>query len=621
MRNVVNVLIAALRDAELACDVSLEREKKFARSIVVHQGFGFLSIALPRLGAFLEEGLERGSLPDFPQSMRVFGKSGKGPDFLRELFRMVFDTHGVLRDNASKDAIVWIRQLSYLYKKVKKECTPKREYRSTRLFVATDFQVASTIDQYDQSYVHCFEAVSRVLCSTVFADLDKAVENRQFIPKHGPGAVADGYLPNERYSINYWHDRLETYFPAADFLVPNYNMWLGYEKSVRMIPEDDEQPVRVVFVPKTQKTPRVIAIEPAAMQYCQQALQREYRDALTRHPVTSSVFNWEDQTVNKRAAQQSSRDRSLTTIDLSEASDRVSCCLVELMHKSTPNLLGAMLCTRSKKATLPNGLTIPLRKFASMGSAMCFPVEAMVFYTIVLTAIAFGAKPCVASLQDAMKRLVSRCDGRLTTSFEEISRSILVYGDDIIVPREHTEVVYEWLKAFGLKVNTSKSFHRGLFRESCGGDYYDGSDVSPVYCRSIEPPSRRNASALASWVALRNQCYKRGYWRLTAAIDLLLRMYYGEVPHQPDDSPGIYLCSYRNWSEQGRWNRALQKQRRRVIQIAAVLRQDCLNLPGFLMKFFLGSVDRVSDFLAPRPPSRTDVSERRGSVRIKNRWM
>jgi hypothetical protein len=137
-----------------------------------------------------------------------------------------------------------------------------------------------------------------------------------------------------------------------------------------------EQPVKVVLVPKTLKGPRVIAEEPCCMQYVQQGIRDVLYDLLeNKNRFTSGHINFRDQTVNQSLALASSSDGRLATIDLSDASDRVPYDLALLMFQSNPEVMEAIDSCRSLRAVLPSGQVIgPLRKFASMGSALCFPV-------------------------------------------------------------------------------------------------------------------------------------------------------------------------------------------------------------------------------------------------------
>jgi hypothetical protein len=126
-----------------------------------------------------------------------------------------------------------------------------------------------------------------------------------------------------------------------------------------------------------------------------------------------------------------------------------------------------------------------------MGSALTFPIEVMVFTTLVILAVCTVEQSWSRSF---VKRTMRRHD-------------IRVYGDDLIVPTQYYPTLVQILGEFGLKVNTSKSFSTGFFRESCGLDAYRGTSVTPVYARRRFPTSRRDAEELISWSAFRNQFY------------------------------------------------------------------------------------------------------------------
>jgi hypothetical protein len=59
----------------------------------------------------------------------------------------------------------------------------------------------------------------------------------------------------------------------------------------------------------------------------------------------------------------------------------------------------------------------------------------------------------------------------------------VVYGDDIICHYSISEALLQLLKLLGFTPNSKKSFTTKdfLYRESCGGEYYKGLDMSPFY--------------------------------------------------------------------------------------------------------------------------------------------
>jgi len=288
--------------------------------------------------------------------------------------------------------------------------------------------------------------------------------------------------------------------PAEEYLIPS--PFYKEELNENLIEPGSEKPVRVITVPKTLKSPRIIAIEPTAMQYAQQALLRSILDAVKEDSYLSRVIGFDDQEPNRFMAQLGSLTGTLATLDLSEASDRVSNQHVRALIEDFPALLEAVDGCRSRKADVPGYGVLRLAKFASMGSALCFPFEAMVFLTLIFLGIE--------------RELSAPLSPRVIKSFEE---QVRVFGDDIIVPRDYVLSVVDELHTFGYVVNISKSFWTGRFRESCGREYYDGFDVSIVKVRDVLATRRQDAKGVISLVSLRNQLYWAGLWETVRKLD------------------------------------------------------------------------------------------------------
>ena len=238
------------------------------------------------------------------------------------------------------------------------------------------------------------------------------------------------------------------------------------------------------------------------------------------------VIGFRDQHVNQHAARLGSLNQWTATLDLSEASDRVNVCHVAWLFKYHTFLHRSVLACRSGSADVPGTGVTPLTKYASMGSALTFPIEAMVF-----TTIAFLGVCRARSVRPTRKEFVKLAS----------SGWFRVYGDDIIVPAYATHYVVSLLEDFGLRVNGNKSFWTGKFRESCGKDYYDGTDVTPVYLRSTAPDSRRDAQAIASWVATINGLLDRGFAEDGPLVSELVRVVksFIPLPYVGKRSPGL----------------------------------------------------------------------------------
>ena len=513
MKRPTMLVKALLRQAALDLDLSVERDLQTIANRCEHEGLSFLTITLPQLSDALERGIETGTF----KCPLGFSMHRSLPRFLGGFFKRVFDKDGRLLPKVCPETVYWIRQISRFFKKIKKPCTDVRMDAAVQHFLAVEGELrlmTSQIERRDES----LDKISGIIWAQVFPELDYL----SLVCHHGPGVTADRCLPNERHRLRNWYTRSELTFPSDLHCYPNYGVAAraggeGIESAegVRYVDVRDESPVRVVFVPKTQTTPRVIAIEPSNVQYMQQSLKDYIYPILEQHRLTRHSIRFARQDVNQSLAYSSSIDQRLSTLDLKDASDRVHLHLVRRIFKNS-GILEYLEDSRSLHATLPTSQNIILWKFASMGSALCFPVESMVFYTLI---------------QSAMHQL----DGRRPSSrsIAMYSKQIDIYGDDIIVPVEYTDTVIRYLESYGLKVNVNKSFKNSKFRESCGADFYDGYAVNPVYARQ-EPPDDDHdwgAEHVMAWNATADLFYLRGKWIVAQAIrDLLRRVVKRTIP-------------------------------------------------------------------------------------------
>jgi hypothetical protein len=201
-------------------------------------------------------------------------------------------------------------------------------------------------------------------------------------------------------------------------------------------------------VPKKTDIDRVACKEPDINMFVQKGIGSFFRESLRVIGI-----NLNDQSINRKLARIGSIDDSLATLDLSSASDSVTTGLVELL---LPVCWYTLLdSVRSPVTTLPSGETHRNEMFSSMGNGYTFELESLLFY--VLT--------------------------RATAYFTGTSGRISVYGDDIICPSSMIPQLTYVLQYMGFSVNPDKSFSSGPFRESCGGHYYNGFDITPFYIR------------------------------------------------------------------------------------------------------------------------------------------
>jgi hypothetical protein len=290
---------------------------------------------------------------------------------------------------------------------------------------------------------------------------------------------------------------------------------------------------KVLFVPKDSRGPRTIACEPSEYQFIQQGLRKELYPYIENHKLTKGKINFTDQTINQNLAYKASLPGSdLVTLDMKDASDSVSVLLVSKLFEKT-EILRALLALRTPVSRLPSGTLVTLKKYASMGSALCFPVEALVFYSLIygLACVLGDSKPI-----------------------------IYVYGDDIIVRRSYYEPMLKIFSELGLKINEEKSCTTGLFRESCGKDFYDGHEVTYVKMRRRDV---RDPDEIVSLTETSNLLWERGYYNAAKSISNAVKAKI-MIPYGYKDSP--YLSFY-NSRFPGRppekaetfWNKNLQR--------------------------------------------------------------
>ena len=490
-------------DAAVQCCTSAMRDIKTISHRFEHEGVGVLTLTLPEIGKAFEKALDQGQITD--DLLSLCGQKAGFPVFLRDFLQLVFDRDGgLLLDNPSVTAIQAVRQITLMFSKVSLPCSNAREAQAFADFVKCEQALRDAVYLPDSAKYADFERIGNMLFGGIFSKMDLDVHDGEVTPKHGPGATADKLRGNAKYRQSEWTERLESIFPAMENLIPNARYHSSLDTTEWLDP-GVERPVRVVSVPKTLKTPRIIAIEPTCMQYMQQGLMEKFVEYLERDSLVHDMIGFSDQTPNQRLAQEGSLYGDLATLDLSEASDRVSVKLVQSILFNHGHLLEAVLATRSTRADVPGYGVLPLTKFASMGSALTFPIEEIVF----LTAIFYGVE------QKLRRRLTFR-------DIKALKGRVRVYGDDIIVPVDLVPHVVMALELFGAKVNRNKSFWTGKFRESCGKEYYDGHEVTIFRVRHLLPTHRADAPGVISTVALRNEAYKAGYWGTARYLDTMV---------------------------------------------------------------------------------------------------
>jgi hypothetical protein len=580
------------------CHTSADQDCKTALARFEHEGLSFLTITLPTFGKALERGLAVGRVDSSSFLGFKTPKSACLPLFLGGFTSRVFDrSSGVLLEEPCHDAIRSIRQLTLMFGKMQLPCSDARETAAMVGYLECEQEVRmndARLTEFDYSEVR---RVSNILFGKALANVDNLVFEREaLIPRHGPGSTADKLRGNAKYLQRAWPQRLQETFPWEEFLVPNSSFWDETKQDVHFLEPGAELPVKVISVPKTMKTPRIIAMEPTCMMFMQKALEQAIMDEVRKDDSLRRLMDTKSQSPNQRLARRGSVNGRLATLDLSEASDRVSNQLVREMLVDFPHLHGAVDACRSRKADV-RGEVVRLAKFASMGSALCFPLESMVFLTLIFLGI---ERELNTSLDPTT---VSRFVGK-----------VRVYGDDLVVPVDYVESVIDTLSHFGAKVNVGKSFWTGRFRESCGREYYAGEDVSIVRVRQHFPTSSKDATCVMSTVSLRNQLYKAGYWQTCAWLDEEIRTVIRHYPVVSETSQVHGRHSFLGYEAERECRRLHRPLVKGYVEVSRSP-SNPLDGPGALLKFFL---ERGEQPLFDK--EHLERSGRPVAVDIKPRW-
>lgn len=587
---------------------SIHRDMVTLAHQLEHRGFGFLTLDLPLLDDLLLQGLEEASLPT---CFYLFSscKKARVPKLFQGLWLKVFDRSGCLLEEADVTAIFFLRSLACMWKKLERKCSDHRLRKAINEYQNIEHELqdpslnwgeSSLSDPYDAnrlpvSFVEfccsganisnvsgeqpehtdigsddiysireslkALDAVSRRFCNELpFFDpfsasttkVGAGQDRRWGCPdpdevwtgsafRHGPGAVADASFRNiDKFNFPSWSKRLSEVFPYFPFGSTSYHR-------IKDIPSDRDVPSNLIAVPKTQKSPRLIASEPTANQWCQQHIAG-YFYRTTR--FFRFIVDTKDQKVSRSMVLTASATGHLATIDLSSASDRLSCRVVERIFQSRPDILDALNAVRSSSVSNRIDKTdyflLKSKKYASQGTACTFPVQSICFALIALAACGYK-------------------------DWKHAKGKVRVFGDDIIVPVDKVHRVMSLLHCLGLKVNENKSFSKGYFRESCGMDAYRGIDVTPH--RFVQLPKSSKTSVLLSMLDYSNNLHKKGLWNL-ADFTRKHAHSFGKtkrVSNEADDNSALYSFSGSSESHlRVRYNDDLQKKEVRVVTLINV---------------------------------------------------
>lgn len=546
---------------------ALDRDYQTVETRSEVEGFGFFALTLSQLGKAVLRGLETGHF-ECPTSFKRY-KSTALPAFLRGLLELVFHQDGSLRVDSEPLAVKDLQQLTMFAYKLDIPHHPSREKAVINAFLKAEDELFTNREELTPNQSEVLD-MAKTLIGSIFRRFDPM----DIKPRHGPGAVATGEKFEEKWTFVRKYEDIHKVYPYYTYFIGGVNQLLDQLKWYKGLTPMKSGCAKVVLVPKDARGPRLISMEPLEYQFIQQGLRLGMQEHLEKKShLTRGRVNFEKQDINGRLALESSVDRKYATLDMKEASDRVSLYLVEQLYSG--RLLDCLKAVRTSATELPDGTIVELKKFAPMGSAVCFPVESTVFFALAVSAI---VKEYGISQRAALK-------------------AVYVYGDDIIVDRRYVNALVEYFPAFGLKFNSDKCFINGYFRESCGTDAYKGLVVTPLRWRVPWLNRRQDGRTLASLTELSNAFFTSGYWRSSQLLQHCLERCYGYLPIAPvnRDTNFVALKSfsdgYRMFGKT-RWNNALQAPEFKVPTVVKRLRKSKLDGWGrFLQNTLQGCVD------------------------------
>lgn len=521
-------------------------DREYVLSRLTTEGAKFALLVLPKLGKAAERSLITGQAFVCPSEFSVQCNTSL-PRFLNFLFRRVFRDDGVPRYSmdailkSTQDANVSlvtgydaykvdmdvylscseyqsIRQVTMAFSKSRfnapketvDECLRSFEMRVTSCGIPDSFK--------DRGYQNAVLREARFVLHRIFPDEATMALKYPFWKdylsepwgRHGPGAVAGGEQGRQKWSFGY--------IPG---IYTRLYQWREGTTTLKVVVDPFS---RVITVPKDFRGPRIICIEPKEFQFAQQGLMEILYRTIKRDPVLRRCIDMEDVSVSRDLCSR----RDICTIDLKDASDLVSLQLVRLLFP--PWLFRTLTRYRARGMKMPDGRVIRPSCFATMGSALCFPVETLVFWAIARAAMNLRGHP-----RDTLR----------------------VFGDDIITTERNFSCVSKALTLCGLKINEdktcAKNFQTGWnspIRESCGAYTYLLMSCEITRFKTTAIVSTRDyLSGLDYGRELYARCYKEAAKAILAQCDKVFTVPYGRC-NVPPIRRSRATC---------RWSRNLQR--------------------------------------------------------------
>lgn len=265
-------------------------------------------------------------------------------------------------------------------------------------------------------------------------------------------------------------------------------------------------------VPKTSTTLRPCCKEASINMMLQRGLGSIIRQRLTAFGINLDIQDkYHEHLISKHA-------ESITTIDLSAASDSISWQLVQSVFPE--DWVAHFRALRAPATILPDGSCRDLSKISSMGNGFTFELESLMFFC------ALWRRGKAEKLPDWPLQCGS-------------ARSISVFGDDIIVAPDCYDRALSTLTTLGFKINLDKS--HGIsspLRESCGTFSMSGLPFPLVSIKSID--------SFMQLMVLRNRFYPLRHTGVYQCIFPILDRWCNKLLRKKRIDPYRLHCVSRN---------------------------------------------------------------------------
>lgn len=250
-----------------------------------------------------------------------------------------------------------------------------------------------------------------------------------------------------------WIDTLRAHYHLNDTGRSRYQIeQLVFERHFEVV--DDSYENKITFVPKNSDEHRSIGVELNGSILLQKVLGDKIRSRLYDFGL-----NLNSQSRNVHFARVA-KTFQFATVDIANASNTLSYETVKLLIPDEWfNVLDTFRSKYGRCASMDYSTKYEM--FSSMGNGFTFELESLIFYAISLATV------MVTNDYD----------------LDLAKKNVAVYGDDLIVPQENYNLLVSSLGQVGFEINDSKSFRSGNFFESCGSDFYDGTDVRPFFLK------------------------------------------------------------------------------------------------------------------------------------------